>query len=74
MASFDAGTSESRRRPRLLLRRAQEWPPTVACQEGWGRAYAELASGLPVRGSVEEAVEWANELIGAIDGADGAAR
>ena len=50
-------------------RRAQEWPPTVACQEGWGRAYAEQASGLPVRGSVEEAVEWANELIDAIDGA-----
>lgn len=46
----------------------------MACQEGWGRAYAELASGLPVRGSVEGAVEWANELIGTIDGADGSAR
>ncbi len=55
-------------------RRAQEWPPIVACQEGWGRAYAEQASGLPVRGSVEEAVEWANELIDAIDGAGDVAR
>lgn len=52
--------------------RAQEWPPTVAPQEGWGRAYAELASGFPARDSVEEAAEWANELIVAIDGAGGA--
>ena len=44
----------------------------MAPQEGWGRTYAELASGLPVRGSVEEAAEWANELIAAIDGAGGA--
>lgn len=58
----------------LSYRRAQEWPSTVACWEGWGRTCAVQASGLPVRGSVEEAVEWANELISAIDGADGVTR
>lgn len=58
----------------LSYRRVQEWPPTVACREGWGRACAEQASGLSVRGSVEEAGEWANGLIGAIDGADGTTR
>lgn len=55
-------------------RRARERPPTVVCREGWGRACAVQAPGLPVRSSAEEAVEWANEPFGAMDGADGATR
>lgn len=50
-------------------RRAQAWPPTVRAFEGWDELYAEAAQGLGVRGSVGEAVEWANNLIQLIEDA-----
>ncbi len=50
-------------------RRAQTWPPTIAKQDGWDEMYAALAEELPVVQSVDEAIEWANELVAKIDDA-----
>lgn len=45
-------------------RRAQPWPPTIVKQDGWDRLYKELAEDLPVIGDVDDAIRWANELVG----------
>jgi hypothetical protein len=50
----------------FAARRAQAWPPKVVVFEGWDSLYAEEAKGLDVLGSVEEAVEWANDLVEAM--------
>jgi predicted nucleotidyltransferase component of viral defense system len=47
-------------------RKAQGWPATILKQENWGTLYTEQATGLPVLQSVDEAIDWANELIGKI--------
>ncbi len=50
-------------------RRAQSWPPTVRAHDRWDTLYATAAEGLDVVGTVEEAVDWANELIAQVDAA-----
>jgi hypothetical protein len=45
-------------------RRAQSWPPTVVTHDGWETIYAAAADGLDVIANVDDAVTWANELIG----------
>ena len=48
-------------------RKVHEWPPRVEKGEGWEATYADQKGGLPVLPTVDEAVAWANELIGRID-------
>ena len=50
-------------------RRLQPWPPKVTRGEGWETHYAEAGRGLSVLPTVDEAIEWANALIGQIDSA-----
>lgn len=51
----------------FAYRKAQEWPPTIRCGEGWAELYAEQAEGLRVLGDVGDAVAWANRLVAEID-------
>ena len=48
-------------------RKVHEWPPKVEKGEGWEATYADQKGGLPVLPTVDEAVAWANDLIGRID-------
>ena len=50
-------------------RQRQTWPTMVAKGEGWAELYAAAKGELPVRVTVDEAVEWVNELISQIDAA-----
>ncbi len=48
-------------------RRQQPWPPKIVKGDNWDSLYAEQAAGLDVLPTVDEAIEWASELIAAID-------
>lgn len=48
-------------------RKTHEWPPTVVKGEDWEQTYDDQKADLPVLPTVDEAVAWANELIGKID-------
>jgi predicted nucleotidyltransferase component of viral defense system len=48
-------------------RRKQTWPPAVTKGEGWDAIYDRAKEDLPVLQSVDEAVDWGNELIRSID-------
>lgn len=50
-------------------RRQHEWPPIIMKGVNWSSLYATQAEGLPVKLSVDEAVEWVNNLISEISGA-----
>ncbi len=54
-------------------RRKQAWPPRIMKGLEWNTAYAAaratIADASHVLATVDEAVAWANDLIGAIDGA-----
>lgn len=67
-ANSDVDLAATRRTCERLFayRKAQDWPPTVVAREGWEEQYRSLAGGLQVLQSIEEAVEWANGLIGRI--------
>ena len=51
----------------FAYRQQQAWPPKLMKREGWGELYATDSEGLKVLATVDEAVEWANELIAKID-------
>lgn len=44
-------------------RKVHEWPPVIAKGEKWQEIYDEQRRGLPVFPSVDDAIDWANELI-----------
>ena len=44
-------------------RKAQTWPTKVIMQENWDVLYTEQANELPVLQDVDNAINWANELI-----------
>lgn len=44
-------------------RRRQPWPPKVVAGKLWAEGYNAAKYDLPVKATVAEAVEWANELI-----------
>lgn len=44
-------------------RRVGTWPPMVVYWEGWDTIYDSAAEGLDVLGTVQGAIEWANNLI-----------
>ena len=48
-------------------RRRQAWPTKVAAGELWDVGYAAAKFDLPVKATVAEAIDWANELIALID-------
>lgn len=50
-------------------RRAQPWPPTIVPGPTWAGIYDDAATDLAVRPDVATAVDWANDLIGRINGA-----
>ncbi len=47
----------------FAARRTHEWPPRVVAYPGWDTLYARAADGLDVLGTVEAAVDWANDFI-----------
>lgn len=49
-------------------RRQQSWPPTITAREGWAGAYRNIIEDgeLGLIEDVEQAVDWANGLIGRI--------
>jgi hypothetical protein len=50
-------------------RQVHTWPPVIEKGENWEATYAGQKRDLPILSSVEEAVEWANELIARIENA-----
>lgn len=53
----------------FAYRQAQPWPPTISLGDNWGSLYAAAAADLDVLPTVEQAVTWANNFIGAINAA-----
>lgn len=51
----------------FAYRQEQEWPPTIEKGEGWDSLYAAQADGLDVLPTADDAVAWANGLIGRIE-------
>jgi len=51
-------------------RKLQVWPPTVVKGNNWDSLYTAQASGLDVLVTVDDAVDWANNLIRTIDSAE----
>lgn len=55
---------------RLFAYRCQQaWPPVIRKNEDWDQLYENQVGGLPVAGSVDEAIDWANDLVTRIDAA-----
>lgn len=53
---------------RLFSYRGQQvWPPLVVKNQDWDNLYLSQSEGLQVLQSVDEAIDWANELIQSID-------
>lgn len=50
----------------FAYRKCQNWPPKVEKGENWDVLYAAAKGNLPVLQAVDEAIDWANELIAAI--------
>jgi hypothetical protein len=44
-------------------RKCQPWPPKVTKFDGWDEIYATQKLELPVLPTVDQAIEWANDLI-----------
>ena len=44
-------------------RKKQSWPPKLEVSDEWRVAYAGMVGDIPVLPTVDEAVDWANELI-----------
>lgn len=51
----------------FAYRKCQAWPPIVEKGEGWDSLYDHAKGMLPVLATVDEAVDWVNDLIGKID-------
>lgn len=65
-AEVDLGATRRTCERLFAYRRKQAWPPIVAKQQGWDALYAEQALGLAVLQDVDDAVDWANELVRSI--------
>lgn len=50
-------------------RRRQAWPAQIAKNENWDAIYDNQKMNLPVLGSLDDAIVWANDLIARIDAA-----
>jgi hypothetical protein len=67
---FDGDLAHIRRAATRLFasRRLHAWPPQVTPRQGWDERYRQEAQGLDVAATLDEAIDWANNLIAAIDG------
>lgn len=63
---FDLAKIRSTATRLFAARGTTRWPPTVIAYENWETIYAEAANGLAVLATVDEAVRWANGLVGRI--------
>jgi hypothetical protein len=61
--TIDAATVGATAARLFAARHSHAWPPTVVAYEGWDTIHAEAADGLDVIANVEDAIEWANDLI-----------
>lgn len=52
----------------FAYRRQQVWPPSLVVGANWSTLYASAAEDVDVIKDVAEAVDWANEFIGHIEG------
>ena len=68
LSTFLLLTSNEKKTCRRLFgyRQKQPWPPTIAKGEGWDDLYLAAKEDLAVLPSADEAVAWANALIGKI--------
>ena len=66
-AQIDLAYAGEISRKLFKYRRVHEWPPVIVKGDDWDRIYGEQKGGLPVLSTVDEAIVWANELIGRID-------
>ena len=67
---LDYGKTNQTCRRLFAYRKRQPWPSPIVPGEGWREAYDEQRRGLDVIDDVDEAVAWANALVGRIAGAD----
>ena len=65
MTESDVDLKETREVCQRLFayRHMQAWPPTVRAYDGWDELYDTAKEDLPVLPMVNEAVDWANQLI-----------
>ena len=50
----------------FAYRKMQKWPAHVAKNQGWSAIYDQERGDLPVLPTVDEAIDWANDLISRI--------
>ena len=65
--TIDQGKTAEICRRLFAYRKIHAWPPKVVKGTGWDGAYATQAMALDVLPTVDEAVDWANDLIARID-------
>ena len=53
----------------FYYRRQQPWPPELTKQPGWDEGYAAQRGNLEIQPTVDEAVDWTNDLIIRIENA-----
>ena len=53
----------------FAYRNLQSWPCTIVKNELWEQLYDEARSGLEVAESVDDAIQWANDLVKHINSA-----
>jgi len=53
----------------FAYRKCQAWPPVVTAGENWPAIYAAQKQSLPVLATVDEAIDWTNDLIARIESA-----
>jgi hypothetical protein len=51
----------------FIFRKQQIWPPIISKGDGWDTLYESQINELDVLQSVEDAIEWTNNLIRTID-------
>lgn len=51
----------------FAYRRQQAWPPTMVKGDDWNELYLAQSEGLEVLPTVDEAIEWANDLVNRIE-------
>jgi hypothetical protein len=51
----------------FAYRRQQAWPPTMVKGDDWDELYLAQSEGLEVLPTVDDAIEWANDLVNRIE-------
>ena len=64
---IDWGKTAAICRRLFVYRNTHSWPPVVEKGEFWDKVYSAQKLDLPILQTVEEAIEWANNLIKKVD-------